>query len=462
MHLFSPALVVPVPRDLDLPLPLSADALSVILVLLFLLHILFVNLMVGGSVLTVIFEIIGLSRPRYDLLARRIGETITVNKSLAVVLGVGPLLCISLLYTTYFYTANALTGYAWISIVPLVIGAFLLTYLHKYTWERWRGPLKPHHIAQGVAAVGLFLSIPLIFLSNINLMLFPETWTGVQGFWGALRVGNVFPRYFHFMTASLAITGLFLVGWFGRRSFPLEEKLAGFTRPELRRLFYRIAFFVTLAQLAIGPFLLLSLPVKGISILLLWIVLGGISVATLLLVLMWRETRADDQSVGHLYPIIVPLFLVLVVVMGSGRHVYREASLATHRQLVADRTGQFRAVRLAANMRLAAGLGIGDAIAEGPTGASVFRNCAACHALDRVLAAPPLTEVYSLYKDNPDGIIIWAKNPGKKRAEFNQMPSMAHLGDEQLRLVAQYILSIADPDQSTASDSATAVSVGTM
>lgn len=452
----------PVPRDLDLPLPLSPDALAVILVLLFLLHILFVNLMVGGSVLTVLFEIIGKTRPRFDTLARRVGETITVNKSLAVVLGVGPLLCISLLYTTYFYTANVLTGYAWISIVPLVTGAFLLTYLHKYTWDRWHGPLKNHHIAQGIAAAVLFLSIPLIFLANINLMLFPDTWSGVQGFWGALRVGNVFPRYFHFLTASIAITGLFLVGWFGRRKFPIETKLPDFTRPELKRLFYKIAFFVTLAQLAFGPFLLLSLPVQGVSTELLWLVLGGLTLAAVLLVLMWRETRADDRSLGRLYPVIVPLFLVLVLIMGSGRHVYRERCLTPHRNLVADRTAQFRAVRLAADMRLAAGLGIGDAIAEGPTGESVFKNCAACHALNKVLAAPPLTEVYALYKGNPDGIVAWAKNPGKKRSQFGPMPSMAHLGDAQLHLVAQYILSIANPDGSAKPDSTAAAGTAAM
>ena len=447
-------LIVPVPRDLDLPLPLSVDALSLFLVLLFLVHILFVNLMVGGSLLTIIFEIIGQSRPRYDILARRIGETITVNKSLAVVLGVGPLLCISLLYTTHFYSANALTGYAWISIVPLVMGAFLLTYLHKYTWDRWTGSLKKHHLAQGIAAGILFLFIPLIFLTNVNLMLFPDAWSDVRGFFGSLRVGNVFPRYFHFLTASLAITGLFLVGWFGRIKFPLEEKLPGFTRAELRRLFYRLAFYVTLAQLAFGPFLLLTLPVRGISNSLLWLVLSGLGVAALLLVLLWRETRASEASIGKLYPLVVGLFLILVTIMGSGRHAYREASLADHRQLVSDRTAQFRAVRLAADMRLAVGLGIGDAIAAGPTGESVFKNCVACHAMNKILAAPPLTEVYALYKDNPDGIIAWAKNPGKKRAEFNPMPSMAHLGDDQLRLVADYILTVAAPDQATSREAA--------
>ena len=90
---------IPIPRDLDLLLPLGEYELKVILIVLFLLHIFFVNLMLGGSVLAVLFEIIGLSFPRYDKLAKKITETVTVNKSLAVVLGVGPLLCINLVYT---------------------------------------------------------------------------------------------------------------------------------------------------------------------------------------------------------------------------------------------------------------------------------------------------------------------------------------------------------------------------
>jgi cytochrome c len=91
-------------------------------------------------------------------------------------------------------------------------------------------------------------------------------------------------------------------------------------------------------------------------------------------------------------------------------------------------------------MRLAAGLGAGDAMGGGPTGESVFKNCAACHAVDRVLAAPSLREISSIYAGNPEGIVQWAKNPGKKRPEFQPMPSMAHLGEERLELVAEYML----------------------
>ncbi|NJO91520.1 MAG: hypothetical protein HC831_23070, partial [Chloroflexia bacterium] len=78
----------PVPKVIPLALPLPEWLLVVLLVVSFLAHILFVNLMVGGTLLTFWYEIRGLKNKEYDTLAREIGRTITVNKSLAVVLGV--------------------------------------------------------------------------------------------------------------------------------------------------------------------------------------------------------------------------------------------------------------------------------------------------------------------------------------------------------------------------------------
>jgi cytochrome c len=227
----------PVPRDLPLPLPVPEWVLVVCLVVFFLVHILFVNLMVGGSVLVVIAEWMGLKNKRWDALGHEIAQTVTVNKSLAVVMGIGPLLCINLLYTMQWYSANALTGHAWLLIVPLVIVAFLLTYLHKYTWDTWTsGGKKTLHQLIGIAAMLLFFFIPLIFLANVNLMLFPGEWEKVRGFFSSLSIGNVLPRYLHFMAASIAMTGLLLAGWFGRKNADLSH-LDAFTRPELRRLF---------------------------------------------------------------------------------------------------------------------------------------------------------------------------------------------------------------------------------
>lgn len=443
----------PIPRDLDLPLPIPGPDLKIILVLVFLAHILFVNLMLGGAIMSVVFEIIGLTSAKYDALAKKITRTITVNKSLAVVLGVGPLLCISLAYTTHFYSANAMTGYAWLSVIPLVITAFLLAYIHKYSWDTWTGPKKRRHIAIGMSAAIVFLCIPLIFLTNINLMLFPESWYQVKGFFSSLRVGNVFPRLFHFLAASLAVTGLFLAGWFGRKGYPVDRELPGFTHSELRRLFYRVAFYVSLAQLFFGPLLLFTLPAGGVTDTVLWLVLLGVTIVVVFLYVLSREIRSSDTGVGTKYLWVVVVLTMVVLVMGTVRHLYREASIEPHRKLIADRSETFHAIELATQMRIDAGLGAGEALGGGPTGEKIFRNCAACHALDRVLAAPSLIEIYSIYKGNPAGIVAWSKAPGKKRAEFAQMPSFAHLGDEQLLLVAEYILATASGESAPPSQS---------
>lgn len=331
---------IPVPRDIPLPLPAPEPLLVCVLILFFLMHIVFVNFMVGGSLLSFYYEIRGLRDDRYDHLAKEVAATITANKSIAVVLGIGPLLAINTLYTVYFYTANALTGTLWISIVPLVTAAFVLTYMHKYLWDQMRNLKWIHITISGVACL-LFLFIPLIFLTNINLMLFPDKWGAVHGFFSALSLPNVFPRYAHFVLACPAMAGLFLV-WLFRRRQEGELTSAGFTRPELIRKGYQWAFWSTLAQFAVGPVALLTLPPVTEPI---GSVMGIFGIAILLCIpltlLMFQETRRSAETIGRSFSTICVLMLVVVALMGAGRHVYREAALSPHRELVRAKTQEY-------------------------------------------------------------------------------------------------------------------------
>lgn len=425
----------PVPRDLPLPLPVPEWLLVFCLVVFFLVHILFVNLMVGGSVLVVVLEWLGLKNKRWDALAHEIAQTITVNKSLAVVMGIGPLLCINLLYTMQWYSANALTGHAWLLIVPLVITAFLLTYLHKYTWDSWTtGGRKTLHQLTGLGAALLFLFIPLIFLANVNLMLIPSEWEKVKGFFSALSIGNVLPRYLHFMAASLAMTGLFLAGWLGREGSDLSH-LEGFTRPELRRLFYTICARVTLAQFVLGPLLLFTLPSAGITTQVYVIIFTGASLGLLTLWVLFGELKRPDATIGSRYWLIVLLFSFVVLGMGSGRHVYREAALAAHKTQIKERTQHYYTALAEFNKAHATMPQVAEQSPE-----QLFMNCAACHAPNVKLVGPPLTEIAQIYAGNPDGIVAWAKAPGKKRPELPQMPPMIHLGEANLRKIAELML----------------------
>jgi cytochrome c len=435
---------MPIPHDIPLPLPADRFLLEVAVVFLFLLHILFVNLMVGASTLGLFYEFVGLRRPKYDRLAREVAATITVNKSLAVVLGVAPLLAVNVLYTVYFYSANALTGTAWIAIVPLVSAAFLLGYLHKYSWDRLADN-KGLHLTIGATATALFWFVPLIFLTNINLMLFPDRWAEVQGFLSALVLPNVLPRYLHFILASLALTGLFGVGWFGRRDYPIEERLPGFDRGGVRRRFYSVAFGATLLQFVVGPIVYFTLPTQGISLFMSLVILLGIGLAVAFMVVLWREVTAPAESIGRYFAPAVMLISMTVPCMATARHFYRETAIDLHQELMETKTAGFvRAADLAA---WRAEHGIQRQAAATSPGEKVFRTaCATCHATEVPLIGPPLTEIAEIYRNNPGGIVAWAKAPGRKRTGVPPMPAFAHLGDEKLTAAAKYMLEAGSPE----------------
>lgn len=430
---------LPIPRDFALPLPASPVDLQLAIVLLFLAHILLVNLMLGGALLSLYYELRGLRRPELDRLAHAIAGTVTVTKSLAVVLGVGPLLVMNALYALWFYTANSLTGRAWIMIVPLVILAFGFLYAHKYSWQAL-AERKGLHLALGAAGALLLLVVPLIFLANINLMLFPDRWLAVDGFLSALLLPNVLPRFLHFLLASIAITALALAGWLCRRTLPPESELQGLDRAEVRRELLAAAFGATVLQAVAGPLVLMTLPPHGLS----WPLLGYLSLAVGLAavaaVLLWRELHARGPLSPRYWAVVMALGCT-VGVMGLVRHLYREQAVAPHRALVAAHSESFRAAALGAAMRLEAGV---PRQAEGEVAASTgersFRAvCMACHATAERRVGPPLTEIAQLYAGNPEGLIAWVKAPGRKRPDYPQMPPIA-MQEGQYRAVAEYIL----------------------
>lgn len=446
-HFLLQATATPIPHDIPLPLPLPEWVLVIILVFSFLAHILFVNLMLGGTILTLWAEVKGRKQPEYDELAHEIAKTITVNKSLAVVLGVAPLLSINTLYTIYFYSANALTGLMWIAIVPLVTIAFLLTYLHKYTWRQMMRH-KSLHISIVAAALAIFLFIPFIFLTNINLMLFPEKWGVVRGFLSAMLLPNVFPRYLHFLLSSLAVTGLFLFWYMGRSRYPFAAHFKRITQYDLQRQCYTLALGASAAQFIIGPVVLLTLPAKGIGMNLIAIIIGGAAMAVPAMWWMWKRISGPPEEIRKGYTKVVLCLGTTVLFMGSGRQVYRANALAFHQRQVAAKTRDFQQLSAEARTAAAAGSNTAAAVTAGKTpdgeGKALFQQyCGACHHKDNKLIGPPMTEMVSIYKDDIPGLKSWIKHPGKKRAGYPQMPSFEGvLKAEELDNVVAYILSI--------------------
>ena len=114
---------------------------SALLFITFGLHLLFVLLMLGTALLSLIFFLRDLLRQPSP--SQHWNEHVAHShmglKSLAVVLGVAPLLIMQVSHSHAFFTVTVLFSYSWIAIIPLLITAFLLfdAFAHKLGACAW-------------------------------------------------------------------------------------------------------------------------------------------------------------------------------------------------------------------------------------------------------------------------------------------------------------------------------------
>ncbi|MEP4077948.1 c-type cytochrome [Haloferula sp.] len=80
------------------------------------------------------------------------------------------------------------------------------------------------------------------------------------------------------------------------------------------------------------------------------------------------------------------------------------------------------------------------AAAEEEAPAAFVANCQACHMLDQALVGPSMVELAELYprKDRAK-FLKWCIEPGRKRDQMPEMPSMAHIPEEELLEIYEYI-----------------------
>lgn len=178
-------------------------------VLTLLLHFLFVNVALGGTL------IVWFSRARAtftasesvfpNLLRRKLPTTL----ALAINLGVAPLLFFQVLYGHFFYTSSILMAWFWILVIPVLILGYYGAYVHATPGGRRE---RLGALALTITAMAL-LYIAFAFENNVSFLLRPEAWQvyfeSAAGRHLALADPALWPRYLHFVTASVAVAGLF-------------------------------------------------------------------------------------------------------------------------------------------------------------------------------------------------------------------------------------------------------------
>jgi hypothetical protein len=229
----------------------------VLLVFTFFLHMLFMNLTLGGTLLAWFCHLRagGRSDGPHGALAGRMMAVNTFAISLTITTGVAPLLFIQLLYQQYFYSGTILLGWIWFAVIWLLIGGYYATYLYKFKGAPKRGA--GGGLWLGVSAIS-FLLIAMIHVAAHLVHVQPALWEQfAAGPWSVLADPTYWPRLFHFIFAGIAFSALVIAWWAARRA---SEGTEVELNTGIARIGWSWALWSTAAQMIDGFILLFVLP----------------------------------------------------------------------------------------------------------------------------------------------------------------------------------------------------------
>jgi hypothetical protein len=246
----------PIPIPDVLPVPAPVGLLLFLLVFTFIAHVVPMNFLLGGGILTAISHILSGKSPHHARLAKRISELMPTVVAFTVTLGIAPLLFVQVLYGHLLYSSSILMANAWFMVIPLVILGYYGVYLIRFRWER----LGSHRTWVAWVVAVLFAVVGFIYTNNFTLLQRPETW--LSHYLESPTTGHlnwsdssVYPRYLHMLLGALAVAGLwFMIIGVRRKSGDLEWS------NWLWRYGVRIFTHATVLNVFIGFWFMLAVP----------------------------------------------------------------------------------------------------------------------------------------------------------------------------------------------------------
>lgn len=316
------------PRD-EFGLPGPLWLFQILLPFTFALHAVFMNFALGGTLVLPALWVVARRRDRKDMVDVALAgmSFLPIAVSFTITTGVAVLLFVQVVYGHFFYTANILLGWQWLSLLVYLAVGFYLVYLAKTLMLNGRVALA---LVTLLLVAASFLMVAHIFNNNAVLSLRPDLWRAMHdGGTKHARDAMWTPRYLHSIVGSVAVTGLWLAV-LGRCSQTLHEA----TRRAAVVIGLWTAFVATVFQVVTGFwfFVALERPAQQAMLsfsisdprTLLW---GfAVIVAFIEIAVLWQAVQYPDRPRSVWLP--VGLVGFVLVGMSAGREALRAHTLA--------------------------------------------------------------------------------------------------------------------------------------
>lgn len=273
------------------PIPVPPEIFIVLEQIFFLIHIILINSILGLGL--IIFFQWSKNKDFFEI-NKPLVKRIPILFALGINMAIPALLFIQVVFGHLFYSSSILMGTFWILIIPFLIIVYYSAYFH---YRRFENSSYARYAL--LLMILIIFYIAFIFVNNLSMMENPERWSeyfsnrkGTILLWSML---TVYPRFLHFLVASVAVGGLFY-------SFYLSK--TGKVKEGLK-----IFAYATIVQMFVGFLYVLSLPQRIMSK-----YLGGDLQVTVVFVLgiLTALVSIFTALKGKLKGSIIFLFLTLI------------------------------------------------------------------------------------------------------------------------------------------------------
>jgi len=411
------------------------------------LFIPYMSVLFGGIIISFWYRRKGLSEsnPMYLRFAIDVIETLTVNKSIGVILGIVPAFTFVLIFAQLIHNTESSALIYLLTALLFSIIAIILVYTYRYsvTFGRLFDSLKEavsenessneqlSNYRDGSIQVGtrsgrygiifLFLSLYLI-VAAISVTTYS---TGDNGIFGNLFALKIIFRFIQFIAAAFTITGgtIFFAFFFWDGGKKIDDVI-------YKAFIKKRALYLTFTGALLLPIIIcIDIIILPETVLSGAIFIYGILSLFLLFIVyhfLYSMIRNSDLKFsGAVFLLVLGSLLAIIVkdqlAMGNALKPNAVILASKYDTYLKDLEG-------------------GDKGTEAVSGEQIFKNiCSSCHSFDHKIVGPPYKLTLPKYEGHLNQLVAFIRNPVKKNPDYPPMPNPG-LRPTEAQAIAEWIM----------------------